>query len=511
MRSAPQQDAELDDTTASGACAPSNTPVPVVGPPSFALSGEGHVTTVVRFSLEVLSSRPRRLNHRELLDELDTQMPESDDAWASGLSVRDVCKVDPQFSALLQPCIFIRGSTLLVSLGSQRLGAILMADQLYLLVPESRSPMVELVQRKLRQLLRPQGRSSGMTPAFQVSAFEAVLHSASSEIQSNTKHLVVTVKGEVASAHEDALFEDAEQGSAWIVGARELRNRVHSLMETARGIDAALAQCLEDDEILRLVQRDIEASASQHAGSERMTTRRHRDAAALLIEFYLGQIRRSSSQLSNAAQSLTGHEKFATLLLDHARNRLLKFEVVITGSSAAIGLGAMVASIFGMNMPASIFDSGSGYGPNAPHWLFPAVAVGVGIIAFLFIAALVFGLYCWPRYKRRRAMLARSTPITGRATAAGDGWRDGVSSPTSGVDSGDTDYGGRAAPKGLSARDKGRTVSRVQNLREMLLRPESFRGRALRSIRGTMRGTTNNAALLQSRNCISERELTESR
>ena len=62
---------------------------------------------------------------------------------------------------------------------------------------------------------------------------------------------------------------------------------------------------------------------------------------------------------------VSGHEKYATLLLDHARNRLLTFEILIAGASASISVGAMVAGIFGMNTPTKLFDK-----EDTPEWVF---------------------------------------------------------------------------------------------------------------------------------------------
>ena len=160
--------------------------------------------------------------------------------------------------------------------------------------------------------------------------------------------------------------------------SRELKNRISALAGIARGLDGALNETLEDDGALAVLQESVDAS-SIAGGDERR--RRNRDAAALLIEFYLGQVRSSTIRLERAADSLSGHEKFATLLLDHHRNRLLKFDVVITGFSAAVGLGAMIAGIFGMNTPATVFDS-DGYG-QAPTFAFPLVALTICMVRCL--------------------------------------------------------------------------------------------------------------------------------
>ena len=62
---------------------------------------------------------PRELTRRQLIDEINRK-------GGAALMARDACKVDPRFSSNLEPRLFVRSGAVLVSFGSQRLGAIVL-------------------------------------------------------------------------------------------------------------------------------------------------------------------------------------------------------------------------------------------------------------------------------------------------------------------------------------------------------------------------------------------------
>lgn len=366
------------------------------------------------------------------------------------------------------------------------------------------------------------------------------------ELQTKIDTLTERVNEEVKMVHEASLFEDPSEGAAWIVGARELKNRITGLASTARGLDHALTEILDEEEdaaeqpdgkagrareiVINVLQRSVEESAMGAAQGGR---RRNRDAAALLVEFYLGQVRSSTIRLEQAADSLTGHEKFATLLLDHHRNRLLKFDVVITGFSAAVGtrsseppparcsarpppphgtmpsgrgpsgrapgndarrcaeerppprpavagLGAMVAGIFGMNTPSTIFDS-DGYG-RAPTFAFPLVALLICSMVLVLVIVLTVGLYCRPRFgSSRRPSTAHLQPDVAATAAV-------LQAPRGDMTSQATEASTPAA-RGSRFRQPStvqKRESRVHNLKELLLRPVSGKGNPTFFLRGSL-------------------------
>ena len=120
------------------------------------------------------------------------------------------------------------------------------------------------------------------------------------------------------------------------------------------------------------------------------------DAAEQLLEAYLGHVRTATASLEAAAYNIAGQEKIAMLMLDQVRNRLLKVDVAASSVSAAAGLGACIASIFGMNTPAPILanvpEPGSP-GSRYDTWLFATVTSLIGLMIFSFIIGVISFLY----------------------------------------------------------------------------------------------------------------------
>ena len=192
----------------------------------------------------------------------------------------------------------------------------------------------------------------------------------------------------------------------------------------------------------------------------------------------MGQVRSSTTRLEQAADSLTGHEKFATLLLDHHRNRLLKFDVVITGFSAAVGLGAMIAGIFGMNTPSTVFDS-EGYG-RAPTFAFPLVALLICSMVLILVVVLTVWLYCRPRFGSNRPRGALPPEALRTAAAGFD------TSPPGGRGSQMTADGRFSAVSPMPGGAK--RLSGFGTVKELLLSPSSAKSNPAFVLRGSASG-----------------------
>ena len=414
------------------------------------------------------------------------------------LTARDACKVDPRFAATLESQIHVRRGAILISFGSQRLGAIVLSERLYLLVPHANHQLLLTIQGCYRRLVAQNtrgssatrnargcaptsldpGRQSGdypctsaaspaagaatvlesiaveagtvdpsaarppcsaySTPApfpFALIAIEALLMGACTDLHRHTSDLAAHVRTELEelTAHGGIQLT---VGTEWLGIIRELRLRVDTLQDQARSLDAALSQTLEDEAAIRgirltvvgardgvgsVASADIPAtanvpgmeplSAASSSGrapfgvppgnapprAPRQMAPVAIDAAEQLLETYLGHVRTASASLERAAFNIAGQEKTALLMLDQVRNRLLKVDVAASSVSAAAGLGACIASVFGMNTPAPILANVPA-DPSAPGkrydtWLFLTVTSCIAIMIAGFIVAVLTFLY----------------------------------------------------------------------------------------------------------------------
>ena len=353
------------------------------------------------------------MTHRLLLDELDEIQENSQGTMELVLSEHDICKVDPQFAKLMPPLLIVSGDTVLFSLGSQGLGAILLRDRIYLLMPAdyASNQLCLAVQERLQLAL--DGQQASCRP-FQFLCLEALLICATVDIDVRASELVAKVEEKTADVHaKTVIFEDDKEGTAAIVEMRTLKQKAEKMKEASKAMDLALTTAIETEATMLVIQQSVEQVRSERLSEPVLDRqgmglrRRYRNAAALLLEYYVGQIRQTTVDLDRAIDSLNGHETFATLLLDHARNRLLTFEILLAGASLSMGVGASVAGIFGMNTPTPIMKE------DAPEWYFILIVLTMSGFMIL-VCCCVCCLLFFPKLKRRAevkvAAVARIAP-----------------------------------------------------------------------------------------------------
>jgi hypothetical protein len=70
----------------------------------------------------------------------------------------------------------------------------------------------------------------------------------------------------------------------------------------------------------------------------------------MLFENYLNEIEWIASEIEEIIDEITNTEEYVVLQLDLLRNRILKFELLLTVSSFVVTCGALVTGVFGMNL-----------------------------------------------------------------------------------------------------------------------------------------------------------------
>lgn len=145
---------------------------------------------------------------------------------ATLLSPRDICKVDPRFASRLEPCIYVRHGALLVSLGSQALGAVILHDRVCLLAPSPTHPLLLVAKTCLgqRREWREQARGEQLSAVtFELMALEALLAAACTELHDRTTFLANHVKGELAELTSHGTIQ-LTVGTDWLGIVSEVRS-----------------------------------------------------------------------------------------------------------------------------------------------------------------------------------------------------------------------------------------------------------------------------------------------
>jgi hypothetical protein len=425
-------------------------------------------------SLDTASLELRRTTRRNLLAELRKG---SEGSGQPELSPRDLCKVDPRFASRLPPRLHVRPDALLLSLGSLGVGAIILRDRLCLLASSRSTSLLCTVRgllsrvgvaasEKRRRVIRSASRANSLAaspmkaatedspvrdgaaastaadadatsvPAptlqsllgvpFELVCLEVLLTAACTELHARTTALAAEVRDELDELTSHGGIQ-LTVGTDWLGLVSELRGRVDGLQRQAQGLDEALTAVLEDDDILRAVclsaSRDEagrgEGGRSPSEGSEGSGATRVVEAAELLLEVHVGHVRTAAAALSEAGNNIAAQERIALLMLDQVRNRLLKVDVGASSVSAAAGLGACIASIFGMNVPISMLGNVHDEDPDDPShyydtWLFWTLfsIILTIIIGFMILSArfLYFGPRGLSRRTADRDALSMSSP-----------------------------------------------------------------------------------------------------
>lgn len=156
----------------------------------------------------------------------------------------------------------------------------------------------------------------------------------------------------------------------------------------------------------------------------------------------------------------------------------------------------MIAGIFGMNTPSTIFDS-DGYG-RAPHFGFPLVALLICGIVLLLVIAFSVWLYCAPRFGKAKppstALRAEAAHQRTDTSAHGDR-ASAIVPPRDATSGGAGNHAGNSASSGVASSHVARLPtptqrreSRVHTLKELLLKPNSSRGPAINFLRSSQSG-----------------------
>jgi len=146
-----------------------------------------------------------------------------------------------------------------------------------------------------------------------------------------------------------------------------LKNQLTEMYAVVRDIFNCLSDLLSDDEDLDLL------SANGGEGGSHMDVE-------MMLEDYLQQLEELLIRVRSSQTLLTNTEAILELSLDLTRNKILRFELLLSISSLAISLGALVTGLFGMNLLSHVENN-----PN----LFWAVTVAIGGVMWAVFTALL--------------------------------------------------------------------------------------------------------------------------
>ncbi|PWA84332.1 magnesium transporter 2 [Artemisia annua] len=140
----------------------------------------------------------------------------------------------------------------------------------------------------------------------------------------------------------------------------------------------------------RKLEKSFSFARSRHESMRSSeSTAQNIEELEMLLEAYFVVIDSTLNKLTSLKEYIDDTEDFINIQLDNVRNQLIQFELLLTTATFVVAIFGVVAGIFGMNFPITLFDS-----PSAFEWVLLITGV-TGLV--LFCSFLWF-------YKSRRVM-----------------------------------------------------------------------------------------------------------
>lgn len=131
------------------------------------------------------------------------------------------------------------------------------------------------------------------------------------------------------------------------------------------------------------IARSRQSGRSTESGTERI------EELEMLLEAYFVVIDSTLNKLTSLKEYIDDTEDFINIQLDNVRNQLIQFELLLTTATFVVAIFGVVAGIFGMNFPISLFDDSGAF-----KWVLLITGV---------TGAVIFCSFLW-FYKHRRLM-----------------------------------------------------------------------------------------------------------
>ncbi|KAG0334265.1 magnesium ion transporter [Podila horticola] len=286
----------------------------------------------------------------------------SDLCQQHGLHARDLRKIDSSFNNQM-PVILVRPEAILVNVGHIR--ALIKADLVVLFdsFGSTDSYNQSIFIYDLEEKLRMSTSAAGGLP-FEFRALEAIFISVISSLQSEMEVLVHFVTNLLAHLEESI---DQNKLKELLQYSKKL-SRFESKTLLIRDVFVEVLD--QDDDLANMYLTDKKHGITRTADSH--------DEIEILLESYLKQVEEIANTVSILKQQMQSTEEIVNVILGANRNQLLLFELRIAMGTLGMSSGAIIASLYGMNL--------HNYLETNPHAfaIVGSTALGISMMVFAF-------------------------------------------------------------------------------------------------------------------------------
>ncbi|KAF9114330.1 magnesium ion transporter [Mortierella sp. AM989] len=286
----------------------------------------------------------------------------SDLCQQHGLHARDLRKIDSSFNNQM-PVLLVRPEAILVNVGHIR--ALIKADLVVLFdsFGSTDSYNQSIFIYDLEEKLRMSTSAAGGLP-FEFRALEAIFISVLSSLQSEMEVLVHFVTNLLAQ-----LEESIDQ------------NKLKELLQYSKKLSQFESKTLLIRDVFVEVLDQDDDLANMYLTEKKLGNPRTIDSheeIEILLESYLKQVEEIANTVSIVKQQMQSTEEIVNVILGANRNQLLLFELRIAMGTLGMSSGAIIASLYGMNL--------HNYLETNPHAfaIVGTTALGISMTVFAF-------------------------------------------------------------------------------------------------------------------------------
>lgn len=300
-----------------------------------------------------------------------------------GLPLRDFRIVDPSFPSQIQATFTSRPNAILFSI--ENIKVVVQHNEALIFSPYQ-PEVQEFVPALQQQIAQAKGDlQEGIIPLEgSAGRFEhIVIEAALNVVCTNLLRRVRSLSPAVASTLDGLRAES--RGLDVIITQVDtllpLKNKIDELKKRVKEIKRAITDVLNNDEDLMMMYLAIppdinnagtatsfgksnegrtESVTNVQEGQKRMSLlQKDTMSLEMLFENYLNEVEWIASEVEEIVDEIKNTEENVVLQLDLLRNRILRFELLLSISSFVVTCGALVTGLFGMNLLSHFESHGS--------------------------------------------------------------------------------------------------------------------------------------------------------
>jgi len=340
-----------------------------------------------------------------------------------GLPLRDLRVVDPSFPSQIQATFTARPKAILFCI--ENIKVVVQKGEALVFSPEVQSvqEFIPALQQQIATMEMAGPLGIGVAAPFELIVIEAALNIVIQSLFRRVRSLSPAVASALNGLRAESRGLDVVQTQ--VDELLPLKNKLDELRKRVREIRRAITEILNSDEDMAMMQLGGPQLGAQRVGfapdplasppavavedlSDGSLDSSRRPGPAgypiqnpplpgsspvlnveMMFENYLNEVEWISAEVEDKIDEIRNTEENVVLQLDLLRNRILKFELLLSISSFVVTCGALVTGLFGMNLLNHYETS-------------PAVFY---VVSALLVASMFTGFNAFTRYARRETLL----------------------------------------------------------------------------------------------------------